>query len=336
MSHQIEKRDIQTGLSQAWHGLTNIVEAITRKNSGIDYGMTTVPLIYIAGHEMRGAVKRPIYKESGAKIIISQDDGLPVGLPVGEGYSLISNAQVWDLVEKSLGDTDHKIVSVGTVNDRSIGFLSVALDKEFTAAGRVTDSVLNFTWGHGGNLSLIAKTGLTVQVCRNTINLALREHSDFKLSVKHTKNAPDRIENIGLAIQAHVGRMAQFMAEMDQLANIAITEPKAQELFAGLVTTPAMDKLSTRANGMVEKLVHSFKNGAGNRGNDLSDIFNSVTDIFSHESSGGNNPWKQYVSSEFGAGNRMKTETLEILLDDKARKETQKRGAAMLATVGQN
>ncbi len=89
MAHLIGERDIQTGVKPAWHDKTNVVKFVTRENSGIDYGMITVPLFFEHDHKKISV---------NAKQIISLDDNLPIGIPVGNDYELISNSQIYQKV----------------------------------------------------------------------------------------------------------------------------------------------------------------------------------------------------------------------------------------------
>lgn len=329
MSHNILERDIQTGIKMAWHNLTNVVEEITRENSGIDYEMDCFPsFIEINGEKIR----------TNQKHVVSLDDNKVIGNAVGLDYAMISNGKVLDMVEEALSGTSHKIVSIGTVDNRQIGFISVQIDSAFKAAKRATESVLNFHWGHGGKLALIAKTGFTVQVCQNTINLAMKERGDFKMSLKHTKNSVARIGNMSKAIEAYLSIREEFKVAMNAFANVSVDTIKAEKIFAGLIAPEnAEDEgLSTRAENTIERLGELFKSGKGNDGDGLDDVFNAITDYYTHESSNKDNPWKQNVSSEFGAGSRMKELAYNTFRDTAALNKVIKRGEKVLVATAQS
>ena len=330
MAHKIEKRDINTAIQMHWHGLSNVVLAVTRENSGICYEIEERKLIYVKEHDADG---NPVYQDSGSKQLVSLDDNLPIGPAVNDSYTIISNIEVWDLIESSMGGTKHQIVSVGSVKNREIAFASIKIDDNFKAANRITDANLNIIWGHSGKLALIAKTGFTTICCSNTAQMALAERGEFKLSVKHTKNAKAGIANLGKAIENHLGVAREYKEALDMLANEKCTETKAREIFAGSLAPIDKDALlSTRALNTVDRLAELFKIGKGNNGKDFSDVYNSCTDFYSHESSGGeNNRWKQFESSEFGSGNNAKTEMFNILINKDRRNEVAKRGAGLLA-----
>jgi hypothetical protein len=331
MAHNLQSRDIQTGIQQAWHGLTNIVESITRENSGIDYDMDIVPLYIMAPD---GSTLETPHRQ-----IISLDDNLPIGKPVSDSYCLISNSRIWDMVNSALGGMKHEIVSVGTVDDRSKGFLTVKLDDAFQAASRNTEPYFNLLWGHGGNLALYARSGFVVTVCQNTFNANLgRKGKDLNLSIKHSRNALDRIEGMEKAIESHYGVVAEFKNAMDSFEAISCDEEKATKIFSGFLTPDLFEKtekVATRTINTVNRLVQLFNGGAGNRGKNLADVFNSATDYYTHESSGkiGENNEKQFVSSEFGSGNRMKGEIYNILNDSESLAKVIQRGEKVMLAM---
>lgn len=333
MAHNIQNRDIQTGIKQAWHGLTNIVESVTRENSGIDYDMDTVPL-YIKlpdGSEV----------ETDHRQIISLDDNLPVGKPVSETYCVISNTRIWDMIESALSGTKHEVVSVGTVADRSKGFISVKLDESFTAASRATEPFLNLLWGHGGNISLMARTGFIVTVCENTFNANMgRRGGDLSLSIKHSLNALGRVEDMAKAIDAYCGVVAEFKQAMNTLESVACDEENARKIFHGVLAPDTFEKnltVSTRQRNTVDRLISLYATGRGNTGSNLADVFNASTDYFTHESSGGKDLMKQFVSSEFGAGNNQKAMFYDMLTNEETLRDTTTRGEkVMMAMTASN
>lgn len=315
--HKIEKRDIQTGVQMAWHKLTNVVDAVTRENSGISYEMEMRPLYYLAG--MIG--EQPVYAPSGSKQTIALDDGLPIGPAISDSYQLISNAQMFDTISDSLAGVSHRIVSAGSVEDRTKAFVSIELDKGegFTGAGRKTNSVLSFTWGHGGKLAVRAKTGITVIVCANTLALSLAERGEFGLTLRHTSGAVAKLAGMAEAVQRHFRAQDQFRVTSDRLADKPCDYTAAREIFAGLISRPAKlsdfapERMSTRSANQVDALCQLFGHGEGNSGQNYADLFHAYTDYYSHQNSGGNDRWRQYVSSEFGSGAAAKADFYRLL-----------------------
>lgn len=306
--HNIQERDIQTGLNQAWHGLTNVVDTVTKENSGIMYDLNFNRLTYTAPDET--VIETDSYQISAA------DDNLPIGKPVSKKYQPFSNEQIWDMLDEALKGTHHEIDSIGTVNDRSIGFVSVKIADTFNAANREHNPYLNIGWGHGGTLGVIAKTGITCIVCENTFNAAMAEKSEFKVKLKHTRNA--NLMDLTDAIEAHIGVTAEFQMALEHMGQIKCQSHNAQRMYLGhLLENKADKKVSSRTVNVMNRMTELYREGKGNSGETMADCFNGLTDYYTHESAGGlENSRKQFESSEFGSGSQNKSRFFKNLQKD--------------------
>ncbi len=304
MAANIQTRDVQVGVELAWHKLTHVKPSIDRSNCEIIYPMHKEQLF--AGN----VAPQP----TDFYMVVCADDNKPCGSPVGPDYTLIDNGSIWDMAQNALGGTAHTIVSCGTVANRSRGFISVKLDKNFIAAGRDTESVLNILWGHGGKCSVIARTGITVVVCANTLAMALSRRGEFNFNVRHTGQALTKLEGMSKAIDAHCGVTAEFQKAMSEFVAQPCKVDLARQVFTGfIVRDENPDEVSTRAENQIDELVTLFRTGKGNTGKDFADVLNAGSDYYTHSSSGGENRWKQFESSEFGMGNRRKIELYNLL-----------------------
>lgn len=196
-------------------------------------------------------------------------------------------------------------------------------------ARRETVNILNVLWGHGGNMPVIAKTTNTTTVCNNTFDVNMSTKAAFTLKLKHCKNAVDKLENFSDAIDAHYGAVAEFKLAMASLEKRECSEERATRIVTGILSEG--QEISTRASNTASRIVELYRAGAGNSGKTLCDLFHGFTDYYSHESSGGDNQWKQYVSSEFGAAGKAKREVYDILTDAKRTSEVEAKGKASLA-----
>lgn len=303
--HEIGKRDIQYGIEMAWHKLTNVVPEIHEELPGLNPPMALRPLFFF---DDSGNVV-----ETSSSIAVSLDDGLPVGNAVGDKYAMIGNRQIWAAAREALSDVPHQIVSAGLISDRARGFISVKIAKDFLAGGRETYPTLNLLWGHGGVGGVVAKTGLTVVVCRNTYQMSLSENSDFVFRLRHTGDVEPKLYEMSAAIAGHYEAINRFTEKLDLMADTFISKQDAHQFFTGFMVNKDAQKLSTRRMNQILTLDELFLDGAGNDGNDLSDVFNAVTDYFTHKSSGGEDMRKQYEASEYGVGQDRKREAFICL-----------------------
>ncbi len=303
MADNIQFRDIQTGREMAWHGKTNVVENITRENCGILYPVSMQELHLASGTLL-----------PDHRIMVAHDDGLPIGNPVRGRYEAITNTQIWDAVECALSGKGYTLESVGTIADRSKGFISIKLGDSFEAAGRETNSCLNVLWGHGGVMPVIAKTSFTVVVCENTFNLSLGQKGDFKFKIRHVGDVLASLDNMEAAIDGHFRTQNDFTRALDKMANQPMEQEQAKQFFAGFICEDG--KIATRSRNQIEELDRLFRRGAGNSGENRADAFNAVTDLFTHGGSGSQkDPWSQFESSEAGSGATKKELAYALLLE---------------------
>lgn len=327
MAHLKTSRDSMLGLKKWWHGLNDVTDVIKLDNSPLSrWDVTKAPL-------MVPSPQRPgEFIATDYSILTATDDGLPVGGPITETYGVVDNAAFLGLIRDSLAGTGHVIETVGSIKNRSRVFVSVGLREmeKFVAAGREVEGYLNFLNSFDGSTSLIVNAGNHTVVCGNTFRAALRHNGKLvNIRVKHSKNVIMKIENMEEIIGGAVGVQAEFRKAMDDAANAPIAVNDAQALFAGFLSPG--EEPSTRSLNTVATLVELFQRGAGNKGENLVDAFNAVTDYYTHSSSGGKNVARQFESSEFGSAAKSKGEFFDIITTPSRVKDTVAMGKIALA-----
>jgi len=316
MAHQIEVRDVQAGIEQAWHGLTKVVPIVTFDDA-FPFEIERLPLLV--------ANDTPL---EGWSFFRCSDDGKPAGVPVAESYIALSNARFWEIVQNAVGGTGATIESAGTIYDRCRRFVTVKLgtdldtfkvgDREFNNRFSLLDSIDGSTNFYGVNSS-------TCVVCANTFAVVMGDHSgEFRFKIRHSKNILPKIENMEKAIDQFLGVTAQFKKALSIANEIPVTPVDARSLFAGWAATDT-NGMSSRSFNTVTRLTELFNRGAGNNGETLLDAFSAVTDYYSHESSGGADQpgfrMKQTISSEFGSGSRKKQDFFANLFTAKGKED---------------
>ncbi len=316
MAHQIEVRDVQAGIEQAWHGLTKVVPIVTFDDA-FPFEIERLPLLV--------ANDTPL---EGWSFFRCSDDGKAAGVPVFESYNALSNARFWEIVQNAVGGTGATIESAGTIYDRCRRFVTVKLgtdldtfkvgDREFNNRFSLLDSIDGSTNFYGVNSS-------TCVVCANTFAVVMGDTSgEFRFKIRHSKNLLPKIENMEKAIDQFLGVTAQFKKALSIANEIPVTPVDARSLFAGWAATDT-NGMSSRSFNTVTRLTELFNRGAGNNGETLLDAFSAVTDYYSHESSGGADQpgfkMKQTISSEFGSGSRKKQDFFSNLFTTKGKED---------------
>lgn len=349
---RIFKYDKQQGTTDAWHHKTEVLPFISLDTcflSRWDY------------------VSRSIKDADSGELlpwkylVCSDVPSLKVGAPYNpDSFTPVTNAAFLDMVRASIGGTDHKVVSVGSVRNRGRVFVSIELVgmEKFEAAGRKFGAFLNF--GHGNDKSSViwVNTGNVCTVCDNTFSMNLfqvvqknegsqtEDRHGLRVCQRHTKNVELKLPEIATLIDKAVGVQAEFAKALNELQAIPCSKSLATDMFAGFVgrTVPIIKPedidethkqagLSGRARNTVNRLVELFETGKGNNGRDMSDTFGAVTDFYSHESSGGNDPFKQVLSSDYGAGLEAKQLFWNRVKDYEGREALITRGQTLLAAT---
>ncbi len=177
MAHQLEARDIQAGIEQAWHGLTKVVPAVTYADA--------FPFD-IEREQLHTADHGPL---EGWSYFRCTDDNKPAGKPVPDSYQALTNARFWEIVQNAIGGTDATVESAGTIFDRCRRFVTVKLgtdmddfkvgDRTFKNRFSLLDSIDQSTNFYGVNSS-------TCVVCANTFYNGFTNTDGYKYTDSNT------------------------------------------------------------------------------------------------------------------------------------------------------
>lgn len=157
MADNIQLRDVQIGVEQAWHKKTIIpADGVVTKELAFPWTPVYQPVFFPAGlnmpdvaavlagtnkftmsnfHAVRKALTEASagYVQHGKWVIpVASDDGKPLGYgnPINlDTYSVEGPGETWDFVQDILKGTKFQVVSAGTVGNRSKFFVSARLDE---------------------------------------------------------------------------------------------------------------------------------------------------------------------------------------------------------------
>ena len=308
MGHEIYKNDKQQGREMAWHGLTEVKLDLSLGDCWLkewDYKAQSVKLD--SGEKLPFDVLRVTDNALALDDKGDEVAGVPltIGLPYNRGtFKPVTNARLVELLEKATEGKDLSLASCGTVKNRGRQFFSFQMGESYRAAGR--DFVPYFNVGNGNDKSspVWQNTSSTATVCNNTFQGNMLD-AGLIMEVKKTKFSEIKLGDFSRATKAMLAGQQEFASMLDSLALIQIDENATREFFAGFIGKPKTP-LGTRGENIVDRLVALFKSGAGNEGKNLADVFQAVTDYYTHEAASAQGDaganWKNFVSSEFGAG----------------------------------
>jgi hypothetical protein len=325
MSHEIGKMDKQQGLTQAWHGLTEIHAVLLLATCWLAVWDVQLRSLWrkLANGEMQ--------ETDECEIVCTDAPDFIVGKVVNKNtYSLFTNKAFLAIVQDALNRINGAVVAtVGSVCNRGRIFVTLQVPeiKSFLAAGREFKPYLNFLSSHDKSAPFVVNLSTVCTVCNNTFgsNLHDEDNKALRISVRHTSGMEAMLADVPAIIEAYHASIQRFAEVMNQLAQIPIGFADARNFFAGFLTEKDQDsdktekeksEVSSRRMNQIDRLCELFATGKGNKGKDLSDVFSAITDYYSHESSGGEDAEKQFASSEFGNGQTMKAFAFAVMQDD--------------------
>jgi hypothetical protein len=170
-------------------------------------------------------------------------------------------------------------------------------------------------------------------VCKNTFNFNVNQFnnnkSGIRFAVKHTKNSGIALENVAKGIEDVISNRALFCAELDKLGNQKVSKDDAHSFILGLIVPETSSEVSTRTNNNSEEILDLFIKGPGNSGSNRLDLFSAFTDFYTHSHSG-RGVEAQFVSSEFGSGQKMKDRAFHALSNSSTFDNLKKRGSSLV------
>jgi hypothetical protein len=304
MSHLIQSRDRQSAKTQAWHGLTTIVDDVNQ-SSAFGWDVVETPILYrVPNPEQPGQekiIEHPKYMQ-----LVANDDYLPIGEPYNKDtYTPSSIKMLWEIVRLGMGDTPHTIESAGSVDDRRKTFISLKVSDGFTIGDREFKDYITLLDSFDKSCSLTCLYSSICVVCANTYGAAMRTGKEVG-KAKHTKMIDLNVQRLIDAIDAFSGTSAHFKGLMQE----AFVTPCSRDEARAWLTGIEGRNMDRPTNGLLQKsarMADLFERGKGNEGRTRLDAFSALTDFHSHESSNRKGEDAQYMSSEFGASAVIKT-----------------------------
>lgn len=342
------KRDFQIAEKQAWHNLTRI------KKPEISDFPEIIPVA--PQYTFNGKTLDCVHGNRKFVVPISTDDGLqvappycgetmvdddPKGCPAKDDdrrgtYILFTPREAWAWVAEVLSGTQYDVQSIGMLWNRSFWFISTELTELKALAlgdGRETKFQLNFSGGLDRSVSPQCELSSIVAVCHNTISLS-RATGKLLFAERATKNFSTRLEAAKAEVEKAVGMTAVFKAAMDSLAENPCSKDRASNIFAGYLSSPDDEKLSSRSKNTVEELANLHVNGIANKGETEFDLLNAYTQLYTHGGAEARTSMgRRFVSSEYGNNADSKADFFRMLTaEDRGELEScEERGAELLA-----
>lgn len=210
---------------KAWHGLGTIIQeyptsAEALRFAGLDYHVEKRPLFtYDSGNHNGNADTDLIIPELEvpnyyATVRTDTEDILGV---VGKDYEIVQNVQAFDFFDSIVGGTGGiQYETAGALGKGERIFITAKLP-DYIRVGRndCIEKYLFLTTSHDGYGSITAAFTPFRIVCNNTLNAAMRNHTNC-IRLKHTANVQDRLK----VAYRLLGISNQLANEMEGIFNL--------------------------------------------------------------------------------------------------------------------
>ncbi len=266
-NEQTEKHSFFSVKEKAWHDLGQIVEnyptsAEAIRYAGLDYTVEKRPLFTNSlTNELAESNNGQFPKTDVPHFFatIRNDNNAVLGV-VGKDYEVVQNADAFQFFDAIVGGGDGiKYETAGALGKGERVFITAKLP-DYIKVGRqdLIEQYLFLTTSHDGFGSITAAFTPIRIVCNNTLNAAMRNHSNG-IKIRHTASANDRLK------QAHtlMGISHVLAGELEQLFNhwakVRITDAQVKKLIQ-VAMAPNKEVINNLELGMLDKLSATYTN----------------------------------------------------------------------------
>ena len=252
---------------KAWHGLGQIVEdyptsAEAIKHAGLDYTVEKRPLFTYdnanANCNADADIIIPEIEVPNFYATMRTDNETVLGV-VGKDYEVVQNVDAFSFFDAIVGGDGIQYETAGALGKGERIFITAKLPGYIKVGNNdLIEQYLFLTTSHDGYGSITAAFTPVRIVCANTLNAAMRNHSN-SIKIRHTANAKDRLA------EAHkvLGISNQLSKEMESIFNrwaqVRITDTEVKKLIQ-LAMVPNKEVLQNLQAGKDDELSTCFNN----------------------------------------------------------------------------
>jgi phage/plasmid-like protein (TIGR03299 family) len=256
-NEQTQQHSFFSVKEKAWHGLGQIVQdypnsAAALQFAGLDFEVYKRPNTHRLddGTEIISKSSFYTYRPDCCAIL---------GDRLGKDYEVIQNIDAFSFFDTIVGGDGIQYETAGALGKGEKIFITAKLPGYIkVGSDDMIEKYLFLTTSHDGFGSIMAAFTPVRIVCNNTLNAALRNHSN-SIKIRHTANAKERLE------EAHkvMGISNQLSQQLDgifnQWAKVRITDKEVQKLIQ-LAMVPNKEVLQNIEKGEMDELSTCFKN----------------------------------------------------------------------------
>ena len=263
-----EKHSFFSVKEKAWHNLGQIItdyptsaEAII--HAGLNYTVEKRPLFTYDTENHTGDpdtdILIPEIEVPDFYATIRNDTEQVLGV-VGKDYEVVQNVNAFEFFDSIVGGKDGILYETAGALGKGERIFITAKLPDYIRVGKddLIEQYLFLTTSHDGYGSITAAFTPVRIVCANTLNAAMRNHSNG-IKIRHTASANERLK------QAHqlLGITNQLADELEEVFNhwskIRITDNAVKHLIQ-IAMAPNKEVLQSLQNGKQDELSTTYNN----------------------------------------------------------------------------
>jgi phage/plasmid-like protein (TIGR03299 family) len=267
-NEQTEKHSFFSVKEKAWHKLGQIItdyptsaEAII--HAGLNYTVEKRPLFTYDTENHTGDPETdiliPEIEVPDFYATIRNDTEQVLGV-VGKDYEVVQNVNAFEFFDSIVGGKDGILYETAGALGKGERIFITAKLPDYIRVGKddLIEQYLFLTTSHDGYGSITAAFTPVRIVCANTLNAAMRNHSNG-IKIRHTASANERLK------QAHqlLGITNQLADELEEVFNhwakIRITDNAVKHLIQ-IAMAPNKEVLQNLQNGKQDELSTTYNN----------------------------------------------------------------------------
>lgn len=272
------------------------------------------------------AEARPVFLADGTRIpdrkaLVRKDSGAYLAT-VGTGYEILQFAELAEAGVKASGDVQAIWHTAGTLGENGVrGWLLAELPNPIRVRGDVSEirKYVLLTTAHDALRSAILMNAATRVVCQNTLGAALAEKDGARWSIRHTRNAKQRLESAAKSFRNIATNYEKFGQLANHLAGLRFSDAQYRATVAKVIEIPDDGKDHDRLNAQREQLGRLWETFAGHenlRGTAWG-AFQAFTEYADHHRATRTpDTGAALLSATLGSGATLKANALTAILDE--------------------
>lgn len=322
MAHLIKEMDSAVRPASApasWHGLERVnEEEITSASQmpEIAYPVRSEKVELPEGYVFSGdnCSRQIVGHHPSNKIVIAT---------CSPEYQVIGNDEIFEKTMEAF--QQHNIpaqlsFALTMDNGKKVSYaFAIENQKEFFVNGSDEHKMfVNIVSSHDKTLGLKLFGSATRVVCNNTLQMALRGKKGLlNYTFFHNKQGLQDFSSLPTIIEASLHQAQAYSELAEKMGNRPITMHEAKAIATEILAGKKAE-LSTQVYNHAEGIANLFQNGKGNKGANLYDLFNGVTEYFTSGDGSGKkvDKYTKAVSADYGNAAEKKVYFLNALQQD--------------------